>query len=270
MHPSARGPQAPGTSCSESSPRPAGSRQGRSQARARHASHVRSRWLCIISLSGACQVLGPPSGDVQHPTLQMPSRLPPPAAAPQPASVTPTAAPEPRRLISGSAGATAAPVPDQTQLPDPTALSSQAWWIYPVAYDRGVLRVGEPALQCTTRPETTPRRMGRFAFELWLGRELVERLRFDFPLLAAETPRSGPRRPLREVPSFAPGAQVSVSLRIPASERATRARILDRATGESVEVAWPPQHDASASAANAPAPACPVAKTRKAGTTPGR
>jgi hypothetical protein len=138
-----------------------------------------------------------------------------------------------------------------------------------VAYDRGVLRVSEPVLQCTTRPETTPRRMGRFAFELWLGHELVERLRFDFPLLAAETPRTGPRRPLREVPSFAPGAQVSVSLRLPASERATRARILDRATGESVEVAWPPPQGSFASPGNAPAPACPAAKASKAGTKPG-
>jgi hypothetical protein len=95
----------------------------------------------------------------------------------------------------------------------------------------------------------------------------VERLRFDFPLLAAETPRSGPRKPLREVPSFEPGARVAVSLRMPASERATRARILDRATGESVEVAWPPLH--APGGTPTPTPSCPAAKATKAGTKPG-
>jgi hypothetical protein len=125
-------------------------------------------------------------------------------------------------------------------LPDPPALSQRALWSFPVAYDRGVLRVGEPGFKCLDKPQATGRRIGRFAFELWLGRELIERLRFDFPLLATETPRTGPRKPLREVPSFAPGARVSVTLDVPASERATAARILDRATGATVAVPWPP------------------------------
>lgn len=125
-------------------------------------------------------------------------------------------------------------------LPDPPALSERAQWLFTVDYDRGALHVGQPSFKCLDKPEATGRRMGRFAFELWLGHELVERLRFDFPLLATETPRSGPRKPLREVPSFAPGARVSVALRMPASERATSARILDRATGDIVKVPWPP------------------------------
>ena len=125
-------------------------------------------------------------------------------------------------------------------LPDPPALSERAQWVFIVDYDRGTLHVGQPSFKCLDKPQATGRRLGRFAFELWLGHELVERLRFDFPLLATETPRSGPRKPLREVPSFAPGARVSVTLRMPASERAATARILDRATGDIVEVPWPP------------------------------
>jgi hypothetical protein len=220
-------------------------------------------------------VLGPPGGEVEHPTLQMPMRLPPAAPAPappRPASGPATAAPAPaapasapvspalvaeaptrtlRRADSG-VGSAAAPAPDQGQLPDPPPLALPGSWLYPVTYDHGALRVGQPLLECVKRPSPTARRMGRFAFELWLGRELIERLRFDFPLLAAETPRTGPRKPLREEPSFAPGARVSVSLRMPASDRATSARILDRATGESVAVAWPPR-DASGAT-----PVCPV------------
>ncbi len=42
-------------------------------------------------------------------------------------------------------------------------------------------------------PVVTARRMGRYAIELWIGQELIERVRFDFPLTAAdEAPPSGP------------------------------------------------------------------------------
>jgi hypothetical protein len=135
----------------------------------------------------------------------------------------------------------------QGDLPDPEPLVERAWWSYPVTYDRGTIVIGEPELVCVPRPLPTPRRIGRFAFELWLGRELVDRLRFDFPLLATEEPPEGPRRSLHETPRFAPGARVSVTLRVPASERATGARLLDRATGDTVAVTWPPRSSDGAS-----------------------
>lgn len=103
------------------------------------------------------------------------------------------------------------------------------------------------------------RRIGRFAFELWLGAELIERIRFDFPLLAAEVPRQGQRRSLHEEPSFAPGARVSRRLQVPASARATRAQILDRATGRATPLPWPPRAEVPAQLCNtsnaAPTPA---------------
>jgi hypothetical protein len=202
------------------------------------------------------------SGAPAAPPLPAPgapgSTLPPPEPEPEPA-------PGARRTLRRENGSgPAAPAPDQGQLPDPPALALPGSWVYPVTYDHGALRVGEPLLECVKRPQPTPRRMGRFAFELWLGRELIERLRFDFPLLAAETPRTGPRKPLREEPSFAPGARVSVSLRMPASDRATSARIFDRATGKSVAVAWPP------SKASGDTPSCPVPKPASHGNAQQR
>jgi len=110
-----------------------------------------------------------------------------------------------------------------------------------VTYDRGALRVDPPQLECLPRPAASARRMGRFAFELWLGGELIERIRFDFPLLAAEVPRTGEHAPMRQEPSFAPGARVSVTVRVPASARAVRAHILDRASGQTTAVDWPPR-----------------------------
>jgi hypothetical protein len=151
------------------------------------------------------------------------------------------------RLVRPDADAGAPPgPPEQGYLPDPPPLSERARWLYEIRYDRGTVQAGTPALECLDHPEPSARRMGRFAFELWIGAALIERIRFDFPLLAAEVPRSGTRRPLHEDPSFAPGARVSIRLQVPASSRATRAQILDRATGQATPVDWPPREGTAA------------------------
>ena len=244
------------------------------------------RWMARASarLTVAGALLGcgaaAPAANAEYPTLVLPAQLPsqPPArassAAPSsPASGSAGSAPAESALGGAQAAAaagpssapsalssTSAPAP-HGHLPDPQPLSERAQWSYPVLYDRGTIRVGDPEPMCLPRPQPTPRRMGRFAFELWLGRELIDRVRFDFPLLATEEPPAGPRRPLRETPRFAPGAHVSVTLRVPASERAATARIFDRATGESIAVPWPPR---SSEGVTRPRP-CPPAGPRAAG-----
>ena len=156
-------------------------------------------------------------------------------------------------------GAEPGPRSAHGDLPDPQPLSQRAQWSYPITYDRGTITAGLPELVCLPRPQATARRIGRFAFELWLGRELVDRVRFDFPLLATETPAPASPRPIHDTPRFAPGARVSVVLRVPASERATRASILDRATGEVLDVTWPPR-----AASGAPlARECPAPPARR-------
>lgn len=213
-------------------------------------------------------MLGPPGGERPQPVSPLAARSPGREAA------TPSAAPgakaekaekTEKAAKSGNEPSTAPPVrllrppagtsdtegvantgPRHGYLPDPEPLSSRAWWAYEVRYDRGTIDPGAPTLQCLEQPASSARRMGRFAFELWIGSELIDRIRFDFPLLAGEPPRTGPRRPLREEPSFAPGARVSTRILIPASPRATRAQILDRATGQTLAVPWPPASSAPA------------------------
>jgi hypothetical protein len=207
-----------------------------------------------------CGVLGPPGGDPQYPALQIPTRLEPTKPAAKPAPATPSAGTGTgqTRLVrdpatTGDAGTEPPGPPAHGYPPDPTPLTERAWWVYPVTYDRGELRVDPPRLECLPRPTASARRMGRFAFELWLGGELIERIRFDFPLLAAEVPRTGEHTPMRQEPSFAPGARVSVTVRVPASARAVRAHILDRASGQTTAVDWPPR------APGASAELCPKA-----------
>jgi len=224
-----------------------------------------AEWSLLAGLG--CGVFGPPGGDAQYPAVRAPAHLPEAASAPSAAGSPPSAAPAPdpgegeagstegtptsriRLLRHGGADAGAAPessAPAQGYLPDPPPLSERARWLYEIRYDRGNVHAGSPQLECLDRAVASPRRIGRFAFELWLGAELIERIRFDFPLLAAEVPRQGERHPLREEPSFAPGARVSIRLQVPASTRATRAQVLDRATGQATPVEWPPRPEAPA------------------------
>lgn len=151
-------------------------------------------------------------------------------------SATSDAAP-PRAGASAAAGA-------NTALPDPPPLVTREHWELALEYDRGVVRVAEVKAVTTARPVATDRRMGRFAIELWLGRELVDRVRFDFPMLAADEPEPPGKRPLHAPVQFGPGAQSARRVLVPASDRATSARLLDRSTGKVTELAWPPVPEA--------------------------
>jgi hypothetical protein len=88
--------------------------------------------------------------------------------------------------------------------------------------------------------------MGRFAVELWVGKELVDRVRFDFPLLGADGPPGADRRPVQGAPRFSPGADTRSTVRVPASDRATSAGIVDRQSGATVSNPWPPNEAAPA------------------------
>lgn len=131
------------------------------------------------------------------------------------------------------------PRPRRPDLPDPEALHLTRHWEYEVVYDRGKIRIAKVTERRFSKPIPTQRRMGRWAIELWIGHELVDRVRFDFPLLGDEEPR-GKRRPLKDPPSFAEGATVARTVLVPASPRATRAELVDRATGERLTLPWPP------------------------------
>jgi hypothetical protein len=175
----------------------------------------------------------------EHPTLTFPTHFEHDADAGATSS-KPTPAPERKnRLSAGFAS-------------DPPPLYSREHWELELKYDHGRISVASVKARHLDSPEATPRRTGRFAFELWLGHELIERTRFDFPLLAAERPPASSKRELHPDPLFGPGAEVTRTITLPADSRATRAQIVDRATAEILEVSWPPQAT--------PAPSPPASK----------
>jgi hypothetical protein len=123
--------------------------------------------------------------------------------------------------------------------PDPTPLASAEQYEYSFRYEKGEVRLlGVRALRYK-QPVVTARRIGRFAFELWIGRELIDRVRFDFPLLGGDELHTGPR-PLGEPPSLASGS-FDTKVLVPAAARARSARLVDRATRSTLELPWPPE-----------------------------
>lgn len=133
-------------------------------------------------------------------------------------------------------------------------------WQFQLLFEHGAPRIEQVEKQTLPKPVPTPRRMGRFALELWIGRELIDRVRFDFPLIAAEETPGVTRRPLHDAPSLVPNAIARVRVSLPASPRATRMLLVDRATEKSQEFPWPPDQ--------IPTQAAPVASaSAKSGTT---
>jgi len=122
--------------------------------------------------------------------------------------------------------------------PDPEALRIAEQWEYELEWKQGALNVLRVTPRVFPQPVVTARRMGRFAIELWIGPELVERVRFDFPMLALEDDPSAPARPA--TPSLSKGAHVTTRVLVPAAARARRAVIVDRATETRTALAWPP------------------------------
>lgn len=150
----------------------------------------------------------------------------------------------------------APPLPGSAPDPEPLALREQ--WQYALLYQGGEVTVEHVEKRTSTKPVTTVRHMGRFALELWIGHELVDRVRFDFPLIAAEETPGASRRPLHDAPSLGPHAIARISVLLPASPRATRLVLVDRASGKSQDLPWPPDREPSVAGEVHPTSPAPV------------
>ncbi len=212
-----------------------------------------SRWmslrpaLALSLLALACA--GPPGRTEQSPGVQFPTTLgqgsdqpgkEPRRAKPSSEVATTAATAAPTPSTAGSAAPTPSePVPAAAAPPDPEPLKSAAQWEFEIATENGVASVVSVRAVDLPKPVATPRRFGRYAIELWIGQELIERVRFDLPLYEAGDPRAA-SKPRFPVPEFEKGANVRLRVQLPRAERARRAVLVDRATSRIVELPWPP------------------------------
>jgi hypothetical protein len=133
----------------------------------------------------------------------------------------------------------AEPAKRSSSPPDPEPLRQAEQYEYTFEYDGRARFVAVRPLKFR-EPVVTARKMGRFAVELWVGTELVDRVRFDFPLLAAEEPPPKKRRPLDDPPRLTSGI-LKATVLVPAAWRARRAVLVDRGTNQETELDWPPE-----------------------------
>ncbi len=180
----------------------------------------------------------------------------------------PTPPPEETEAQPELAGSAAKAPPEYA--PDPEPLRTADQFDCSFRYEKGEVKLVGVTKRTMPQPVSTPRRLGRFAVELWLGHELIERVRFDFPLLAA-----APEQPEKDkkAPSIESGLVVTQKLLVPMNDRATRAVLVDRATGEQRELPWPltgnPETVAPLPAPAAPSPGEAASGAEATGEQPG-
>ncbi|MGH7268980.1 MAG: hypothetical protein ACREJ3_01000, partial [Polyangiaceae bacterium] len=128
------------------------------------------------------------------------------------------------RALDAGAPLTAIDVVIGTAPPDPTPLVSRDQWVFDLRWEHGAVWLLGVQPKELLAPQATPRAMGRFALELFEGAALIERVRFDFPLLGAPEPaNAGWAAP----PSFTPGLRTRIGVVFPAVQRGTRLELVD-------------------------------------------
>jgi hypothetical protein len=138
--------------------------------------------------------------------------------------------------------------------PDPQpAIVSRNQWIFDLRYDNGdIYLLGVHKLDLSG-PQATPRVIGRFAVELYEGPTLIERARFDFPMLlfagAPGVPDGG-----RNAVSFDKRLISRIGVMFPVTSRGTRLELWDRATDKRWPLPWPPTDTRADSKQDAGAP----------------
>jgi hypothetical protein len=121
---------------------------------------------------------------------------------------------------------------------DPTPLVEKGQWVFDLAWDRGEVWLRGVAPLELPAPQATPRVMGRFALELYEGPALIERVRFDFPLLGVPDFGDGG---WASPPAITQKIKTRIGVIFPATRRGVRLELLDRATNRRWSVPWPPQ-----------------------------
>ena len=121
---------------------------------------------------------------------------------------------------------------------DPPAHATEKQWVFEVAYDNGASAVTSARSANAKKPIATARAMGRFALELWVGKELLDRVRFDVPLLGDDSAYRDTKGYFKK-PTF---QRVTTKLKVQMADspRATVLSFVDRSTGEARKYFWPP------------------------------
>lgn len=174
------------------------------------------------------------------PTLVLPASFAEGKGEPGAKSGTPLpSTPPPATAAASGSAAPVAPAFTPSTAPDPTPLRQAEQVEYELELSEGKVRVVSVKAVTLPAPVVTPRRLGRYAIELGIGPELIERVRFDFPGTAADEPQVGGKKKLYAPLTLSERAIARVKLLLPHSPRVRRALLVDRALNTATELEWP-------------------------------
>lgn len=125
--------------------------------------------------------------------------------------------------------------------PDPPPHSSRKQWAIEVAVRGGKVTAERATAAMLAQPAESARVTGRFAVELYVGRELLDRVRFNVPLMGDEPPQGNRNRLPR--PRFDKNVSTRLTVRLVDSPRAAYLVLVDRETGDTQKFDWPPEAD---------------------------
>lgn len=125
--------------------------------------------------------------------------------------------------------------------PDPPARASKKQWTLEIAARAGKVSAERATSSLLKQPAESPRILGRFALELYVGPELLDRVRFNVPLMGNGPVEHSTRRAYHNPDTD----QVTTSLkvRLADSPRAAYLVLVDRFTEERQRFEWPPSAD---------------------------
>ncbi|MBI2391769.1 MAG: hypothetical protein HYV09_19420 [Deltaproteobacteria bacterium] len=198
-------------------------------------------WSATASSAPAA---APAQADAPHPDALHPDALRPDAPVPLDAKVPDAKAPPyPPVFDAGKPKLDAATDAKKDALPplfdaskpippDPTPLVSDAVFVLTVKFDKGTVSIVNVKREKLATKAAVDRRFGRFAAELLSGPTLVERVRFDFPLINDDSVAS-------EV--YEKGLVVQIDVKIPDSDRPNKLEIWDRANDKRWSFPYPPK-----------------------------
>jgi hypothetical protein len=125
--------------------------------------------------------------------------------------------------------------------PDPPAHASKKQWLLTIAARAGKVSAESATSSLLTQPAESPRVVGRFALELYVGPELLDRVRFNVPLMGDGPVEHSRKRAYHNPDTDA--VTTSLKVRFADSPRAAYLVLVDRFTDERQRFEWPPSAD---------------------------
>lgn len=125
--------------------------------------------------------------------------------------------------------------------PDPPARASKKQWTVDITARAGKVSAERAASSLLKQPAESPRVVGRFALELYVGPELLDRVRFNVPLMGNGPVEHSTKRAYHDPDTNL--VTTSLKVRLADNPRAAYLVLVDRVTEERTRFEWPPSAD---------------------------